>query len=229
MTASAPVTYARHVCPSPIRSKALSVTSAAEYVVAPVDRPGAPQGRWTYDDYCALADDGRRYEIIDGMLYLTPSPKEAHQSSGVLFVTHLGTHVHLGGLGRVYAAPFDVLLGPGTVTQPDVIVVLNANRDIITADNIVGAPDLVIEIASPSTAGYDRREKQNAYATARVPEFWVADPATRTIEVLVLEGDAYRSLGAFQGTARLPSTVVPDLLVTAGEFFSRPPAIVSSP
>jgi Uma2 family endonuclease len=198
----------------------MSLTADVEPVVAPVDRPGPPQGAWTYADYCALPDDGRRYEIVDGVLYMTPSPKEAHQAISMLLSMHLAAHVQRGGLGRVYAAPFDVRLGPGTVVQPDVIVVLNDNLDIITPDNIDGAPDLVIEIASPSTTGYDRRQKQDAYAAAGVDEYWLVDPAARTIEVLRLEGNAYRSLGAFRGQARLPSLVVLDLPVPVAAFFN---------
>ncbi|MCC6630021.1 MAG: Uma2 family endonuclease [Chloroflexi bacterium] len=197
----------------------MSAPAEVEPVVAPVDRPGPPQGAWTYDDYCALPDDGRRYEIIDGVLYMTPSPKEAHQAISALLTAHLMTHVQFRGRGRVYAAPFDVRLGPGNVVQPDVIVVRNDNLSIITPDNIVGAPDLVIEIASPSTTGYDRRQKQDAYAAAGVDEYWLIDPAARTIEVLRLEDGAYRSLGAFRNGAQLPSIVVPDLPVPVAAFF----------
>ena len=77
-----------------------------------------------------------------------------------------------------------------------------------------------MEIASPSTAGYDRREKQNAYARAGVPEYWIADPASRTVEVLALEQGAYRSLGVFQGKATLPTKIVPEFPVRVGQFFA---------
>ena len=111
-------------------------------------------------------------------------------------------------------------LAPDVVVQPDVLVVLNANLDVITPSRIVGAPDLVIEIASPSTAAYDRRAKQDAYARGGVPEYWVADPATRTVEVTALEQGTYRVVGVYQNQALLPSKVLPDLPVRVAQFFS---------
>ena len=70
---------------------------------------------------------------------------------------------------------------------------------MITPSHIVGTPDLLVEIASPGAVGYDRRAKQDAYARAGVPEYWLADPTARTVEVLQLEQDVYRSLGVFRG------------------------------
>ncbi|MCG8352416.1 MAG: Uma2 family endonuclease [Chloroflexales bacterium] len=188
--------------------------------VTPADQaPGPPQGRWTYADYAALPDDGQRYELIDGVLYMTPAPNTGHQGASARFVTHLMTHVEFAGLGRVFAAPADVELAPNTVVQPDIIVILNANLAIITPSRIVGPPDLLVEIASPSTAGYDRREKQDAYARAGVREYWVADPSAQTVEVLFLSQGAYRSQGVFHGQAMLPSQVAPQLPVPVARFF----------
>jgi Uma2 family endonuclease len=133
-------------------------------------------------------------------------------------VYYLTTNVQLTGTGQVFCAPFDVELAPNRVVQPDVIVVLAANAGIITASRIVGVPDLVIEIASPGTAGYDRREKQDTYARAGVPEYWIADPYARTVELLIFEDGGYRSLGVFQGKATLPSRVVPGLPVRVEQF-----------
>jgi Uma2 family endonuclease len=186
------------------------------------DVPGPPQGCWTYADYAALPEDGHRYEIIDGVLYRMPGASFAHQTAVALFTMHLVLHVHMAGLGRVIPAPFDVdpPLTPTVTVQPDVIVVLNANLGIITPGKISGTPDLVIEVASPGTAGQDRRKKQDAYARAGVPEYWIPDPHAKTIEVLALDGNAYRSLGVFEGGARLPSRVVPELPVAVEQFFA---------
>ena len=190
-------------------------------VVRPADHmPGPPQHRWTYDDYTALPDDGRRYEIVDGVLYMMPAPGIAHQETVRWVLYYLTTHVQVPGHGKVLCAPTDVELAPNVVVQPDVIVILNHRLDIITPTHIVGSPDLLVEIASPSTAGYDRREKQDAYARAGVPEYWIADPAARTVEVLRLEGGAYRLVGVFQGAATLPSQTVPELPVRVEQFFA---------
>jgi Uncharacterized protein conserved in cyanobacteria, COG4636 len=179
---------------------------------------GPPQGRWTYADYAALPDDGNRYEIIAGVLYTTPAPGAGHQSVSARLVTFLVTHVEFAGLGRVFAAPVDVELAPDTVVQPDIVVILSANLDRITPSRIIGAPDLVVEILSPGTAGYDRREKQDAYARAGVGEYWIVDPGAQTVELLTLDQGGYRSHGVFRGQARLPSSVV-TLPVPIERFF----------
>ena len=187
------------------------VTAAAPLV-------GPPQGRWTYADYAALPDDGNRYEIIAGVLYTTPAPGAGHQSVSARLVTFLVTHVEFAGLGRVFAAPVDVELAPDTVVQPDIVVILSANLDRITPSRIIGAPDLVVEILSPGTAGYDRREKQDAYARSGVGEYWIVDPGAQTVELLTLDQGGYRSHGVFRGQARLPSSVV-TLPVPIERFF----------
>jgi Uma2 family endonuclease len=179
---------------------------------------GPPQGRWTYADYAALPDDGNRYEIIAGVLYTTPAPGAGHQSVSARLVTFLVTHVEFAGLGRVFAAPVDVELAPDTVVQPDIVVILSANLDRITPSRIIGAPDLVVEILSPGTAGYDRREKQDAYARAGVGEYWIVDPGAQTVELLTLDQGGYRSHGVFRGQARLPSSAV-TLPVPVERFF----------
>jgi Uma2 family endonuclease len=189
-------------------------------VVTPADWvPGPKQGHWTYNDYAALPDDGHHYEIVNGVLYMAPSPNRWHQEAAFEIASYLRTHVTLARLGRVYIAPFDVELAPDDIVQPDVIVMLNAHRDRITDSHIIGAPDLVVEVASPSTAGFDRREKQDSYARAGVPEFWVVNAEARTVEVLVLENGIYHSLGVFRGRAILPSRVVPGLAVHVEQFF----------
>ncbi|NJO81929.1 MAG: Uma2 family endonuclease [Blastochloris sp.] len=168
---------------------------------------------------CALPDDGTRYEVIAGVLYMAPAPGTNHQATSARLVTYLVTHIEFAGLGRVFAAPIDVELAPDTVVQPDIIVILSTHQSIITPSRIVGAPDLVVEIASPSTAGYDRREKQDAYAAAGVSEYWIVDPHAQTVEVLHLDRNVYRSRGVFRGQAQLPSMVVPTLPVPVGQFF----------
>ncbi len=189
-------------------------------MVTPADDvPGPGQGHWTYNHYAAL-DDGQRYEIVDGVLFMTPSPSPWHQAIATLFATYLTIHVQFTGLGRVYAAPLDVELSPVDVFQPDVLVVLNAGREKITESHIIGAPDLVVEVASPSTEKQDRFKKLRAYARAGVREYWLANPTTRKVEVLMLEGGAYQSMGFFQGEDRLPSRVVPHFPVQVKQLFS---------
>jgi Uma2 family endonuclease len=185
---------------------------------------GPPQGQWTGDDLDRLPDDGFRYEIIDGVLYMAPPPVPEHQGAARWFVYYLTQRVQRAGLGAVYPAPIGVVLGPGTELEPDIVVILKGSQRAMVGDKkIMGAPDLVIEIASPSTAAYDRdavKGKQAAYARAGVPEYWLAVPAARTIEVLVLVDGVYESVGVFQGDDRLPAGVLPALPVAVREFFA---------
>src|SRR5437660_3067583 len=104
-----------------IQTEELAVVTPADWV------PGPPQGFWTYNDYAALPDDGKRYEIVNGVLYMAPSPSGAHQDAALEIASYLRTYIKLTGLGLVRIAPFDVVLSPGNVVQPDVLVVLNAN------------------------------------------------------------------------------------------------------
>lgn len=104
--------------------------------------------------------------------------------------------------------------------QPDVVVLLNAHLDRVATKKIVGAPDLVVEIASPSTAAFDRLTKYEHYAQAGITEYWIVKPTSRTVEVMVLEHGKYRSLGTFSGQDTLPSQTVPELPVHAEQFFA---------
>ena len=190
-------------------------------MITPADNlPGPEQGHWTYQDYIALPNDGIRYEIVDGVLFMSPSPNRWHQETvGELF-SYLRNYVKLTGRGSVYLAPFDVELAPNIVVQPNVMVLLNASTDKIKENRIVGAPDLVVEVTSPGTVGFDRREKQNAYARAGVQEYWIVDPIARTVEVLTLVNTTYRPVGIFRGKALLPSKVVPEFQVHVEQFFA---------
>ena len=198
----------------PTTTDELSVVTPADWV------PGPPQGSWTYDDYAALPDDGRRYEIVKGVLVMTPAPSPEHQDIVGEIFSALRTHIKLAGLGRVFTGPIDVDLGPKNVYQPDLVVVLNTHLDRVAEKKIIGAPDLVVEVASPSTAAYDRLTKYEKYAHAGIREYWMVKPKSRSVEVLVLEGREYRSLGIFRGEQTLPSRIVPDLPVGVERFFA---------
>src|SRR6266567_4238726 len=179
-------------------------------VVIPADWISGPkQGEWTYEDYAAIPEDGHRYEVIRGVLYMLPAPIPKHQKIVKELLYYLKRFVEIPELGEVYIGPVDVELGYRNVVQPDVFVLLNEHFDRETETRIIGAPDLAIEVASPSTAKYDRCKKQAAYASAGVSEYWIVNPKNQTIEVLVLEGSLYHSLGSFSGDDTLPSQVVP--------------------
>jgi Uma2 family endonuclease len=200
----------------------MPIPDTAEIIVRASHVPGPFQGQWTYADYAALPDDGNRYEIIDGVLYMAPAPIPIHEHIIALIIARLVVALDDTGLGQVFASP-DVHVG-SSVLRPDVVVVLTEHAGVIAQKNLIGPPDLVIEVASPSTAAYDRDAlfgKRGAYARAGIPEYWLVDPQQYTIEVLALADDAYLSLGVFQGDDQIQSQIVTKAVLIVRSCFPR--------
>ena len=197
---------------------------AVQAVTEPVEVNGGPrQGEWTYQAYRQRPDDGNRYEIIDGVLYVAAAPSPRHQVRLQSLVFALTGLIREHKLGHLFIAPIDLVMPGCTPVQPDALFLKNENPAHINWDReIEGIPDLIIEVASPSTAGFDRREKQDAYARAGVPEYWIGDPAALSIEVLVLETDKprYRSRGVFRDQDRLPTPALPALQASVAALLS---------
>ena len=165
----------------------------------------------TYQGYAALPDDGRRYELHDGELSVTPSPGRTHQAIvGRLFANMLA-HVTARELGEVYVAPFDTILSNTTVVQPDIVFVANERLAILAERGVEGAPTLVVEVISPSTVRIDRVTKLALYARHAVPHCWIVDPAARTIEAYALEGPAYRLGVKWDGREPVALAPLPEL------------------
>src|SRR5213593_2993003 len=165
----------------------------------------------TYEDYVGLPDDGRRYEILDGELEVSPAPAPRHQgvSRNLLWVLH--GHVWERGLGSVYCAPIDVILAPTSVVQPDLIFIAGGRESIVTERAIEGPPDLAVEILSPWSDRRDRVAKAGLYARYGVRHYWIADPVARTLELYEVEGAEYRLVATHEGAARVRTTLFPDL------------------
>ena len=142
-----------------------------------------PTGRrWTYSEFARLpGDGGARHEIIDGELAVTPAPALRHQRIVTRLVRVLGEVVERG-VGELFAGPVDVLFAEGDYLEPDVVFVSDARSGILSERGVEGAPDLVIEVVSPSTADRDRGSKLQRYRRYGVPEYWIVDPDTATIE-----------------------------------------------
>lgn len=189
--------------------------------VTPADWvPGPQQGDWTYEAYAALTEDGECYEIVQGVLIMSPSPQFNHQRFMMRLSGYLCKQIIEQQLGEVVASPFDVVLSPQNVFQPDLLVVLNEHLNRIQERCLMGAPDLVVEVISPSSKLYDRVSKHMAYEQAGIPEYWLVDPRAQQIELFVLEGEKYRSLGIFKGEQTLPSRIVPEMTTPVAHFFA---------
>jgi Uma2 family endonuclease len=175
--------------------------------------------RLCYDDYVGLPADGRRYEILDGELFVTPAPSSRHQQVSINLAFLLVQHVRARHLGRILDAPIDVIFEPTTVAQPD-IVFIRTERDAIVADRgIEGSPDLVVEILSPSSVRQDRITKAALYARFGVPYYWIVDPDAGTVELYELAGDAYRLVAKESGDARIRPALFPGLAIDLVEVF----------
>ena len=182
--------------------------------------------RFTYKDYLLWSDD-ERWELINGIAYdMSPAPSRWHQSlSSFLHIT-IGMHLE-GSSCQVFSAPFDVRLPGGfkaddnvdTVVQPDISVFCDEKKLDDRGGN--GAPDLVIEILSPSTASKDLKEKFFLYERVGVKEYWVADPFNRTITVFILEENKRYSRGVvYAGDDVLKTELFEGLEIKMEEVFA---------
>jgi Uma2 family endonuclease len=185
-----------------------------------MDAMKAVQPRLTYPELRLMPDDGKRYELIDGEVFVTPSPSEKHQRVlGHLFVSFYN-HATPRSLGRVYVAPFDVVFGEKTALQPDLLFVSSKRLGIIGPEYVLGAPDLVVEILSPYRRSYDLVTKLEQYALYGVGEYWIVDPVAETVEIYVLAGSRYERKGVFAGDDILQTPLLPGWEIAAGNLFS---------
>jgi Uma2 family endonuclease len=164
----------------------------------------------TYEQFRELPDDGKRYELIRGEVHLTPSPTTKHQFVQLTLSSSLFHYLGRNRVGELATAPLDVRLSLDTALQPDIIFVSNSRARIIQEKFIDGAPDLVVEILSPSTAAHDRATKLVLYGEAGIPEVWLIDPQAKTVEILKLQGKKYLVDAGLAGDdAKLASTQFP--------------------
>lgn len=155
--------------------------------------------RWgeplTVEDLEGMPDDGHRYELVDGTLLVTPAPATRHQMCVVQLSSDLLTAA--GREHLVLVAPYDWVVGPSTLFQPDLLVAL---RSDVGEKRLERPPLLVVEVLSPSTRRVDLATKRMAYADAGVPDYWVIDPGAPSIVALHLEADGYAEIGGAVGS-----------------------------
>ena len=177
-----------------------------------------PRIKFTVADYMTTPD-GKRYQLLDGELILAPSPTNKHQAIvGNIFVL-LYQFILSNGLGQVWMAPLDVFLTEHDVAQPDILFVSNERAAIITDANIQGAPDLVVEILSPSTQRYDRGYKRTLYSRHGVREYWLVDPEAETVEVLTGGDEGLTLAATYHRDQWLNSPLLPELVIDLETVF----------
>ncbi len=170
--------------------------------------------RLTYEDYCLLPNDGKRYEIIDGELIVSPSPARAHQKIVTALVYYLVDFVRKRRLGEVYVAPFDVVFSQFDVVEPDVLYISNSRSSILTRANVQGAPDLVVEVLSESTEKVDRTTKLKLYARFGVSEYWIIDPVACTANIFRSQRESLELAQRLSPTDSLTSPLLPSFSVS---------------
>lgn len=193
--------------------------SSPEMIIPADWVPGPRQGDWTYEMYAALPEDGHRYEIIQGVLLMSPAPETAHQGVIARINQYLCEQFFSTNRGLVLTAPIDVVLSPKKVVQPNILVLLADHLDRMQEKCIRGAPDLVVEVISPGSFTYDRLVKHDLYEQAGVSEYWLVNLREQSIEVFVLETSGYHSLGLFREEQILQSRLIPHASILAAQFF----------
>ena len=170
-----------------------------------------------YDDLAHAPDDGKQYELLDGDLFVTPAPSPLHQRVSKRLQRQLERYFENGSLGEVFNAPLDVILTQHDVVQPDIVVVTDPNQ--VSRRGIEGAPALIVEILSPSTADRDRTLKAKRYEAARVPHYWVVDIDAQRIDCYRLSGDQYILAATATGGEPLQHPDWPDMHVDPGALW----------
>jgi Uma2 family endonuclease len=190
-------------------------------VTKPNSRHGSPvmtRAMLTYRDYEVLPRDGRRYEIHDGKLSVTPAPTPQHQILSARLFIVLSRWVEASHAGLLLYAPLDVILSDTTIVQPDIVYLAPDRLHLVSRRGIEGPPTLAVEILSPSTRAIDRVTKPRVYARHGVPHLWLVDPETRAVEAFTLQRHRYTLTLSAAGPAPVdlpPCTglhLVPDTL-----------------
>lgn len=169
--------------------------------------------RLTYEDFCLLPNDGKRYEIIDGELFVTPAPLTLHRRLVTRLSSFLCGFLETHLLGEVFVAPFDVVFSQFDVVEPDIVYISKERAGILTAKNAQGAPDLVVEVLSESTARTDRTTKLKLYARFGVRGYWVIDAEKISAEVYRRKEDGLDFAAELSSSDSLSSPLLPGFSV----------------
>lgn len=176
---------------------------------------------YTYDDYLKL-NDNNRYELIEGVLFLVPSPNATHQRITGKLYRILAEFAENNNKGEVFIAPFDVVLDEPSkknTLQPDILFISNDHIGIIEEHRINGAPDLIVEVLSSSTSKMDRGKKSKLYLKHGVKEYWLVNPADQLVEVFIPGEHDWNRTGVYDETETLKSILLNGLQIKLRDVF----------
>lgn len=174
----------------------------------------------TYEDFAALPDDGKRYELHEGELSVVPAPGTRHQRTLLNLALDLAPYVRAHTSGELFVAPYDCIMTNITVVEPDLVYVDQTRRSLVSERALEGAPTLAVEILSPWTKQIDRRRKIALYGKHGVEWYWIVDPEARTVDAYRLERDGYRLVGRLEGTTPVALPPFTDLLLDPAAIWS---------
>jgi Uma2 family endonuclease len=179
------------------------------------------QPRVSYADLQQTPEDGRRYELYDGEVFVVPAPTPLHQLAIHEFANLLKAYAETHG-GRVFLSPIDIVFSEYNVLQPDVVFFASGREHLIDLRQAIRiVPDIAIEVVSPSSVRTDRGKKMQAFARYGVREYWILDPEPRSVEVYGLADAGYLLTESVSGTGAAHSTILPDFSAPLHAIFDR--------
>ena len=179
-----------------------------------------PVVKFTYEDYRTTPVD-ERYELLDGDLIMVPAPNLKHQTVQLQLARRLASFVEEQNLGKMFIAPCDVVLSDTNVVQPDLLFISRQHEHLLSSgENVRGAPDLAIEILSPSTADKDRGVKRELYGRHGVTEYWLVDPIAETVTIHRQQAGKLTATQTFGREATLRSPLLAGLKLHLDDIFS---------
>jgi Uma2 family endonuclease len=188
--------------------------------------PATEKKKYTYQDYLKFSNDVR-YEIIEGNLIIVPAPNSSHQNISRNIELLICDYIYKNNLGEVFHAPYDVILDNNNIIQPDILYISREQfGNIKDGGGFFGSPEIVIEIISPSSKSRDTYQKKDLYESFNIKEYWIVDPANKTMEIFTLDekskyylfSEGYLGEG---GNSSLNSNILKDLEINLSVVFAK--------
>jgi Uma2 family endonuclease len=179
----------------------------------------AQRNKLTHKDYLQFPEDRFRYEVIDGELYMSPSPKVLHQRTLLQLSVILQNFLNIKPIGEIIIAPIDVVLNDSDIVVPDIIFIASANKKILTENNVQGAPDMIIEILSRYNPSNDLVRKKALYELYGVKEYWIVDPQEKAVVIYSLVNGKYAEARQLERKDKLRSAMLHGLEIDLEDIF----------
>lgn len=183
-----------------------------------------PQGQWTVGDWECLPENGYRYEVLDGVLYMATAPSNFHQWVVQRFDRYVGAPAEMQGLAYGFLSPIGLIFPPSVALQPDYVLIRKHNLHIVRGGRIRGAPDLVAEVLSPSNTSLEMSTKRATYATVGIPEYVEIEPATCILKLYNMEPSGqYGKARIYTNDDTVTFACLPTIPLAVADLFADAP------